>query len=850
MGAYTMECDAEESSWDIFPTPRYGLMFNQKDHTLSGTPYSVFDKMQYNITVTNSAGSSSLVFSVESVYCKEGFYVIRRSTGIRKGEVIVKHNGVVIDEKSEGSGSTERYFCLPAGELTMSLNCISGVNDKCFAVLRSTNNITYIHMLNHSGENNTQTVSMIAKEAPVFTASETEFILLMSRSFTTQLDFSGIHGDIVYEPEVPSSFRFDDEANKLTGYFNERGVFKYTLTVSNNAGSSSVVLVFYVNTCPENTEMLLLGGTKVKGISYVIQSLDFKPLVLLNATINYFSDIACLPQGEYYMVTESHSEETNPDPLLLRDENGFIYESFDPVSTDVNGRERFAVGDIIPYGSAMRFLVASSVESKWREQRYKDSKWNEARAGAFGTFDPRTQNVYFRKQFTVASPSSYAQFLIEMKMEDYAIVYLNNVEVRRFSEQGTTLSHLLLDASLLKKGVNQIAIELHSDKQAVTAIQFDMRAHLITSQCILPELEGRAYSDEKDPDPSSPPSNAFGNDYSFWKTSPIVNLWYELANDTYIMPSKMKIATPSYTDGHPTKFTVYGIVKDHILNQTVYEDAIAVVDSTSFLWKVDQEEVLLNPKRPYNGFRIFFEDSLNHTVLRVAGIEFRECQLASCKKRIGWKENRVGEVSYGRCPFGSYGINMKECKRNDVKPQWVDNKEMCLKKHSSKGISFVDMEVEIEGIRTQSIKVVEKVTKEFIEKELMVRDNEISLPYYVQTSLVPLRVNTIVRLTLEREIADYIQVKMKGLLTNYEEYVKKGLERYEPERVRIVQGPTLREQFPWTTIVLVLSMIAIAVISFILGMIYTYASIRNGRNEKQIKRLTKGKGREETEKLI
>ena len=850
METYTIECDAEEALWDINPRPIYGLSFNQKEHTLSGTTFTVFDKMEYNITVTNTAGSSWFVFSVESVYCKEGFYVIRRAMGIRKGDVIVKHNGVVIEEKHDGSGSIDQYFCLAAGELTMSVNCVTGVNGKCFAALLSTNNVTYIHMLQYDGENVTKTANMIAKEAPVITASETLFTILVSRGFTTELTISGIYGNIVYEPEAPSTFRFDEQTNTLTGYFSERGVYKYTLTVSNNAGSSSVVLLFYVNTCPENTEMLLVGGTKVKDIYYAIHSLDFKQLVSLNATMNYYSAIACLPQGEYYMTAESHSEETNPDPLLLKDKNGFIYESFDPVSTDVNHRERFAVGDIVPYGSTMRFLVASSVESKWREQKYKDSKWSEGHAGSFGTFDPRTQSVYFRKQFTVASPSSYSQLLIEMKVEDYAIVYLNNAEVRRFSEQGTAYSYLLLDASLLKKGVNQIAIELHSEKQAVTTVQFDMRAHLITSQCIKPELEGRAYSDEKDPDPSDPPINAFGDSYSFWRTVPKVNLWYELANDTYVMPSKMKMTTPSYTDGHPTKFTVYGIVKDYKLNQTVYEDEIAVVDSTAFLWKQDQEEVTLNPKRPYNGFRIHFEDSLNHTVLRVSGIEFIECQLAYCKKRIGWKENRVGGVSFGRCPFGSYGINMKECKRDDVKPQWVDNKEMCLKKHSPRGYSYVDMEVEIEGIRTGMIDAIEKVTKEFIEKELMVRDNEITLPYYHQVSWVPLNVKTVVRLTLEREIADYIQVKMKGIVSNYEEYTLKGLQRYEPSSVKVVQGPILREQFPWSTVVLVLSMIAIAVISFILGMIYTYASIRNGRNEKQIKRLTKGKGREETEKLI
>ena len=69
IGTYTFECNAEDALWNVFPPPGNGLSFDQREHTLYGTPRSEFDKIQYNITVTNSAGSSSLIFSVESVYC-------------------------------------------------------------------------------------------------------------------------------------------------------------------------------------------------------------------------------------------------------------------------------------------------------------------------------------------------------------------------------------------------------------------------------------------------------------------------------------------------------------------------------------------------------------------------------------------------------------------------------------------------------------------------------------------------------------------------------------------------------------------------------------------------------------
>ena len=74
IGVYTFESNAEDAWWSVSPRLSGELYFDSSKRTLSGRTTKEFTAKQYNVTVTNDAGTSYLVFSIESVSCKEGFY--------------------------------------------------------------------------------------------------------------------------------------------------------------------------------------------------------------------------------------------------------------------------------------------------------------------------------------------------------------------------------------------------------------------------------------------------------------------------------------------------------------------------------------------------------------------------------------------------------------------------------------------------------------------------------------------------------------------------------------------------------------------------------------------------------
>ena len=313
-------------------------------------------------------------------------------------------------------------------------------------------------------------------------------------------------------------------------------------------------------------------------------------------------------------------------PLQIYDSNNQLLVSFEAISNDKNGRERFVVGVIVPERSVFKYRIASSVDTKWTQVKYKDNDWNEGMKGAFGSYNPTTQSVFIRKQFTVRDVSSYAQVSMDIEVSDYAIVYLNGMEIRRCFNSALSRKRILLDASLLQKGKNQLAIELHGSG-STREIQFDMKVHLITSQCLKPSFKGTPSSDEKEVNPNHSPADAFEGDNFYWESTMLsVTLQYSLSDSIFAMPRMIRLSTPEMTTGHPIDFSVYGVVLDKETNMTVVKDEIASVHSKAFMWHKDKEDVALYPRRPTNAIHIHFRDSRNHTVVRVGGISFKECQ--------------------------------------------------------------------------------------------------------------------------------------------------------------------------------------------------------------------------------
>ena len=108
--------------------------------------------------------------------------------------------------------------------------------------------------------------------------------------------------------------------------------------------------------------------------------------------------------------------------------------------------QSFAQTSIIPYGSSWRYLDNDTRPAGWETSAFSDGSWSVGN-GQFGYGDGDEATVinhggctpiascgtkyittYFRKSVTIANPSAYASFTLNVRRDDGVVVYINGVE--------------------------------------------------------------------------------------------------------------------------------------------------------------------------------------------------------------------------------------------------------------------------------------------------------------------------------------------------------------------------------------------------------------------------------------
>ena len=162
---------------------------------------------------------------------------------------------------------------------------------------------------------------------------------------------------------------------------------------------------------------------------------------------------------------------------------------------------------IVSRGAVWKYLdIGAYPGANWVKSDFDDSSWKSGNAqlgydegdentliSYGGDKDNKYTTYYFRKSFNVTETQSAASmFDIQLLKDDGAVVYLNGTEVFRAnmpggdinyntfssstvggSEEDLFVSHLL-DGSLLLKGENIIAVEVHQTNLTSSDISFDL----------------------------------------------------------------------------------------------------------------------------------------------------------------------------------------------------------------------------------------------------------------------------------------------------------------------------------------------------------------------------------------
>ena len=218
-GKYSVKCDLQDVYWSISPTLPKGIEFSYFDQTISGIALEEVSMKMYTITATNNAGSISISVPIDVHYCEEGFYIIRIIRDVSEVNILVKRGEQVIEQTHALYDSKIVYYCLPVGPLIFKMECISSGNEKCFASISYTNQMTYLRLFIPQGELQRMETSMIPSSPPTLELSETEVITMIGEPISISILFPKdmIFHSIEFFPPLPSSLIFDDLSLSIRG---------------------------------------------------------------------------------------------------------------------------------------------------------------------------------------------------------------------------------------------------------------------------------------------------------------------------------------------------------------------------------------------------------------------------------------------------------------------------------------------------------------------------------------------------------------------------------------------------------------------------------------------------------
>ena len=163
---------------------------------------------------------------------------------------------------------------------------------------------------------------------------------------------------------------------------------------------------------------------------------------------------------------------------------------------------------IVSFGSTWKYFDQNSRPTDWEKSSFNDASW-AAGAGQLGygdgdeatvvshggcspiaTCGPKPMTTYFRKTISIANPSVYSNFTLNVKRDDGIVVWVNGSEVYSnniggarqhstkatadASDDGNTVQTTTLATTSFSAGTNLIAVEIHQSDNTSSDISFDM----------------------------------------------------------------------------------------------------------------------------------------------------------------------------------------------------------------------------------------------------------------------------------------------------------------------------------------------------------------------------------------
>ena len=856
----------------ISPVLPQGVQYNIATDKIEGTPLRSFAKTTFTVEARTEGGTKTTTFSLEVPSCAFGKYFYLKSYGF-KYDIIVEKDGVVAFEAHDVEISDYgSVFCVKTDVYALHLHASEGF-DLSYAALFREDQTKYFETSVLKGEWFNTTLQMVPTALPSLSFIYHTVDLMAEQTIELAYTIEGVYMPLYTDPALPDGSEFRDISRVLRVKFPKEGMFTYSVYCKNDVGTAVVELHFNVGVCPAGTSFFRAekeNWSMSDEMSLFLQSTG--ELVLRHGGDADFMTNAfllCLQDQAYVLNVTSAREDTKPDGFLyLRDSDG------DVVSTVVLGER--------PYQQPLQvmrparedderrvWMSQRSVGKKWRQESFRDSKWELRRELKLGTFSAQMQTVYLRYGLTLPVLDVPA-IPLQIRANGGFVLYVNEQEALRVNlpagdvkdvpaQRAVDVSEWTrfdVSGELFHAGRNVLAVEYHcySGNPAAESVEFGLRAMVLPSRSEFISYEGAATGSENANCTHTPDVPFFnsGNDYAYWEDSHFP-VWLRLTfprGERHFV-NRLRVRALAAFHNQPSHIAVFGVNTGVVLRDGQWvpgeeRERLAEVNDPLFLETAKQQaDVLLRAQIAYAALEVVvYGDTDNSDTVMINSLRFYADRHVFCGAEKKWSRTMATSMVYGKCPFLMIGESTRTCLEVDDQAVWSSvDESTCLTRWAAADEAFIDLAYRIYNCSMKSwSRSVQQALTDVIVREITIKEEDVH--FYLprgcseESDLPSVCVN--VRLRPHRLASQYVKMQLEIFNANATELFYKRHAQDVPAFLHIAQNGKIhiREQWSKKDIAVTIVIALLAILCIVLCTLYMKSASlgRENRRKKLSKR--------------
>ena len=867
MEEYTIAWDGPRALLSITPELPKGVELEGK--VLKGRPEEKLEKKSFTISLVADAGEVTMTFAITVNGCAFGhtyYTVLNRKMN---GDLyITSEQGGVFNKTNVKEGKYGAVICLPPRDDYMYHFFCRGYEVECLLQLVREDATVFVEDSVHLNSWKNATFVMTASRPPLLQVPLTTFANRVSNPVSISYSLSGVFKHPTIKPALPAGVTLDVENRVVKGAFPEQGVFVFTLTSTNDAGKTEVVIEFDIDACPAGKSFYEGYRTRMRySDSYTLfdgathEMLYYEPTGSLDGS-RYF----CLGMQRYELLMEStDSTWTLDTPLRLFDREGQQLGSF-ILDQKYNKTESFALTEVLKREMTMRYLHGTKQPRKdWTAADFNEKGWSDANYLNWGSFDGSVKTVYVRAHFTVPADAFFSSFSFSLLTMGGFAAYLNGVEVLRVNlPQGelrygtpavsilstSNTMHFTLSSEQLRTGANVLAVELHQFEDAVTTekIVFDLRSTMLSQEMAKVSVQGTVTSSHNDPEGSMKPDLLFDDtDMYDWRDVQLpVWVRYTYPANQLVAVNELSITSVAKTAGvYPQHFAFFGVRNETTSTgaetKEVRERLLAV--NNPFLFAGGNRVVFaLSNQKAFSAYELeVYGVTGDADTVALLQLGFYARRHHFCPGDRTYAQVDASEVARAKCPWTRVGYKMRRCEWTVSGAAWAEEDEsLCLKRFAGKNEAFIDGAYRLVNCTLAYFEAdVEAVFVQTLVRELMVKKG--SVFFYSQYDCTQEddypAVCVRLRLTPHHLVSSFVMMQLKELNKNITgEFYNSNIVP-SAMQIEVLEEPVLRQR-PAASVVVAVVSVSLLILVFIVFMIYYIKATmsRKGISLKQLRR--------------